>query len=418
MVRDIEKEGDMPRRKSHPSHPPTEWVSLLEKYDPELARVRMLCRSGGQDYRPMVPDAERDELEAPVGTPWDPLEMPGAHFEWISPTEDSPLESRERISEIVEDLWEIAKGWTHVRSSWCDFKLVGYDSENQTLFEDGKRCFRDELTDLEFGDDDDPEDGERFSADVGHGRFYRREQERRMDARMNHFVDRMMEERDKSFDTARQSLAAAQEAFVSIQKSIDTAPQLISKASEVLKESIDYQNATNRQIRDQHSGKIQMQAHALSEMERSKRFGMGMEFGKYVWDSAVANVIPLANRFAEVFSSRGITVIPEFRCAQQAMAYLVGTMTTHQLELLFGDKRKQAPGAFLGVMDQGAKIDNEREALEHIADLLRFLRSEKFRAVADPEQQLAARYIIGRWAMYRMGEYGEEEEEAEVDDMV
>jgi hypothetical protein len=82
-----------------------------------------------------------------------------------------------------------------------------------------------------------------------------------------------------------------------------------------------------------------------------------------------------------------------------------------QLDLLMGNNRKAA-GAMLAVFDQGARIHGEHEALTHITPLIRILRSDLFRDVANPEQQLAARYIIGRLAMYRMADYGEDEDAA------
>lgn len=39
---------------------------------------------------------------------------------------------------------------------------------------------------------------------------------------------------------------------------------------------------------------------------------------------------------------------------------------------------------------QAVKMDGEREALEHAAALVRILRSDRFRDVAGPEQQLDA----------------------------
>jgi hypothetical protein len=53
----------------------------------------------------------------------------------------------------------------------------------------------------------------------------------------------------------------------------------------------------------------------------------------------------------------------------------------------------------------------EREALDHVAPVVRVLRSERFRDLTRPEQQLAARFIIGRLATYRMADYGEDEAE-------
>jgi hypothetical protein len=232
-----------------------------------------------------------------------------------------------------------------------------------------------------------------------------------MDSRINEFLDRMSGERNKSFETARDSLATAQQAFASVQESIDAAPHLLSKASEVLKEAIDYQSEQNRQIRDQASGRLEMRAKAFAEMERSRRTGMVMEFLKFSVEAGIANVLPLANRFIEVFGNRNVMVFPEFKKAQQAMAYLVLDLTGFQLKQLFGDQKRSA-GAFIGLLDEGSKIAHERDALIHAVDTIQILRSEEFRGVASPEQQLAARYIIGRLAMFRMADYGEDEADA------
>ena len=229
-----------------------------------------------------------------------------------------------------------------------------------------------------------------------------------MDNRINDFLDRMSSERNKSFDTARDSLVTAQQAFAAVQESIDAAPQLLSKPSDVLKEAIEYQSEQNRQIRDQSSGRLEMRAKAFAEMERSRRTGMVVEFLKFGVEAGIANVLPLANRFIEVFGNRNIIVFPEFKKAQQAMAYLVLDLTAFQLKQLFGDQKKSA-GAFIGLLDEGSKIANERDALIHIIEAVRCLRSEEFRGITTPEQQLAARYIIGRLAMFRMADYGEDE---------
>lgn len=384
--------------------PPIKWVDLIEEHDLTLARVRMLWRRGGGEYRPMVPSEVLADQAEETGN-WDALELEDTHFEWIAEGDDAPSERRERISATVASLWSVATRWTASLGSWCDFQLLGFSADDRLLFTDGKRCSvrsSAEPDESEPANSDDP--GERWS--------HRRDSDRsRMDNRVNDFMDRMSVERDKSFVTARESLATAQQAFAAVQESIDAAPQLLSKASEVLKEAIDYQSEQNRQIRDQSSGRFQMRAHAFSEMEHSRRVGMTMDFMKFAWESGIANLLPFANRVVEVFGNRNITVFPEFKVAQQAMGYLVLDLTPHQLRQLWGDKDRAA-AAMIGLLDQGAGMPNEREALEHIADLVRVLRSEKFRDIATPEQQLAARFIIGRLAMYRMDGFDNGQETA------
>jgi hypothetical protein len=383
--------------------PPTRWVDLIEIHDQSLARLRMMWKRGGGEYRPMVPtEALADQAEE-TGD-WDSLELEDTHFEWVSEGDDLPTQRRERITETVGELWEVAIKWSRALGAWCDFQLLGFDASNRTLFCDGKRCdLRGSEEATSPGGADRDEGVEDWSR--------RRDFERRMDTRLNSFLDRMSSERDKSFETARDSLATAQQAFASVQESIDAAPHLLAKASEVLKEAIDYQSEQNRQIRDQSSGKVELRAKAFAEMEKSRRTGMIAEVVKYAVDAGIANLLPFAHRMVEVWGNRNVTVFPEFKTAQQAMAYLVLDLTPFQLRQLFGEKSR-AGGALIGLLDQGSKLPNERDALLHIVDAVRTLRSEEFRGIATPEQQLAARYIIGRLALYRMADYGEDEANA------
>jgi hypothetical protein len=147
-------------------------------------------------------------------------------------------------------------------------------------------------------------------------------------------------------------------------------------------------------------------------MERTTRFGKALDFLKYGWDSAMTNLVPLAHLYVETLNGqRAPKDFPEFRQAQQAMAYLVLDLTsTPQLDMMF-EKDRKAAGAFLGRLDTGATMKLERDALDHVAPVVRILRSERFRDLTTPEQQLAARFIIGRLANLRMVEYGEDEAE-------
>lgn len=391
------------RRNRNFKVPPTRWVDLIEMHDHNLARLRMMWRRGGGEYRPMVPTESLADQAEETGD-WDSLELDETHFEWMAEDDDAPSQRRETIVETVGELWEVATQWTRAIGDWCDFQLLGFDSDNRTLFCDGKRC---DLRGAEaHSDSDDPDRDDGVDAWAR-----RREFERRMDGRINEFLDRMSSERNKSFETARDSLSTAQKAFASVQESIDAAPHLLSKASEVLKEAIDYQSEQNRQIRDQSSGRLEMRAKAFAEMERSRRAGMAFEFGKFAVEALIGSLVPVANRVVEVLGNRNVTVFPEFKAAQQAMAYLVLDMTQFQLTQLF-QGRPNAPGSFVALLDAAAQMTNERAAIDHIADVIPILRAEEFRRVATPEQQLAARFIIGRAAMLRMVDYGEDQADA------
>src|SRR5690606_35671314 len=155
----------------------------------------------------------------------------------------------------------------------------------------------------------------------------------------------------------------------------------------------------------------EMRAKAFAEMERTRRVGMGVEFGRYAFEALVGSLIPVANRLVEVLGNRNVTVFPEFRTSQQAMAYLVLDVTPFQLKQMFNDD-PEVGGAFLARLDAASRMQNERDAIGLLASvrMLPVLRSENFRAAATAEQQLAARFIIGRAAMLIMAEYGEDAE--------
>ena len=388
-----------------PSHHLNAWIRLIADHDDQLTHLQLLWRRGGRDYRPLIP-VEGFDSEQLTGAPWEQAELEDANLEWSPSTGESREECRNHIIEVTEQFWNVATRWTQAQGLWCDFKLVGRQHDT-VLFEHGKRCAGPEAGDAAQPSRADGTKGDETPSNDVAERFADRERERRLNKRIEDFLDRMTQERDLSFETAHKSLEATQQAFVSVRESIDSAPRLISQASSVLQEAIEYQNEQVRQIKAQASGEHQLRAHAYSEMERSRRFGIAAELGKHMWETGVSSLLPLANRIVEVLADRDLTVFPEFNNAQQAMVYLVVTTTPHQLVLLFGDK-KRAAAAMMGLLDEASRVDNERDALLHMAEAVRVLRSEEFRDVATAEQQLAARFLLGRLAMYRMSEFEED----------
>lgn len=357
----------------------------------------MLWRRGGGAYRPLV------ALNAPIArlesdADWDDYELEDTHFKWSAEDGQDPRRRRELIEAMVSDLWDSAAHWTRSRGEWCDFQLLGFGAEGTILFEDGKRCSIADEGEEDLGPTQTPPSAEESTEP----RASRREIDRRTDRRIDDLLNRLAEERDKSATNARQSLDAAKEA-------IEATPRLFSQAREVLRETIDYQREQFEHMRDQRTGRFEAQAKVLAEMEQTKRTHDIVELVRHGWESALGNLVPFADRLFEYLGDRKFAVFPEFKCAQQAIVYLVLTITPHQLTLLWGDK-DGAARAMMVVLDTASKLAAERDALEHMTAIIRVLRSERFRDIATPEQQLAARYIIGRLALYKINEYGNADE--------
>jgi hypothetical protein len=381
----------MPQKETSTERP-TDWVNLLLDHDEQLERVRMLWRRGGGAYRPMVPfDAAIDRLQ--TESDWDRLELGETHFMWTQDSGMGPTERRESIEAIVDDLWEIAVNWTRTRGVWCDFQLHGFDVDNHVLFEQGRRLYLTLVSPHQTT-------GQSADQESTEPKVSRREFDWRLEQRLDKLLDRFTEERDKSATNARESLDAAKEA-------IEATPQLFSTAREVLCETIDYQRQQFEHLRSQGSGRYEAQAKVLGEMEHTKRAESVVGLCRHVWDTLLSTAIPFADRVVEVLGDRNITVFPEFKQAQQALNYLVLTLTPHQLNSMMPGKQA-SHASILAVFNTAAKKQSEREALRFCGDVARrFLGGEEFRSAATPEQQLAARFIIGRIALYKIQEFEE-----------
>ncbi|PRP98531.1 hypothetical protein [Enhygromyxa salina] len=383
----------MTRRKGSLTAPPSEWCRLLADAHHELDRVRMLWRRGNVPYRPLVPDnVKLDDLHNDHD--WDGLELAETHFVWDLEDAEFPAKRAKQIEEIVVNLWTVAANWTRQRGDWCDFQLVGIGHNGEQLFEDGRRCRQ----------SDDEDDGDSTTPPSEGPRAWTRESRESaggLDLQREHaralkeIIDYTKSDRDNAVERSNETL--------------ENNHRLWAQANNAVREAIEYQREQVERARDEQSGRIELKARALEGMERTKRSAQMFGFLKYGLDCVVANVIPFADRVVEVLGNRNLTVFPEFKCAQQAMAYLVHTLTVTQLDLLMKGDRK-AGGAVLAVLDQAARVKNEHEALVQMSRLVPIFRSDLFQDVANPEQQLAARYIIGRLAMYAMGDYGEDTE--------
>jgi hypothetical protein len=380
----------MTRPKRSPMAPPREWVELLQMHDLELNRVRMLWRRGAGRYRPMVapsgPDFDEGELDG---------ELAETHFDWHPRDRESVHERRDRVAQTVERLWNLALEWTATHGPTCDYKLLGWDQNDESLFESGCRCvlpdeFAEEEEDVDEEDDVPPSPRTTSAPPSREGFGNIRASWQHLDGLKDSFIERLTQDRNWSFDTAQQAM--------------DVAPNLLTRASEILKDTITFQREEVAHLRDRSTGQTEIKARAFAEMERSRRTGMTMEFLRYAVEAGIAAGLPVANRLIEVLGNRSMQVFPEFKSAQQALAYLALTFTATQLEQLFPSKPRAA-GSFTAILHDAAKMEFEREALGHVMPLLSIFRDKRFRDVATAEQQMAGNYAIGRMALFRMNEY-------------
>ena len=370
----------MPRRKRSLIAPPAEWVESLIEHHHDLARVQMLWRRGAVPYRQVIP------FDANPETPrdWDELELDDTHFEWDLGDVKFPAERREKIEDIVQGLWDIAIDMARARGGWCDFQLAGYDRDEEQLFESGRRCK------LPGADAPDEPAGNKSGSSAP-----QRDQIRWL----KYTMEQAQADRDHAFERSRQTLTENHD--------------LWTQASDAVKAAIDYQREQIEHFRDERTGRIELKARAFAEMERTQRLANAFEVLKYTWDSAMTHFPPLANRLFDILGNVNMTVFPEFKSAQQAIAYLLLTLNNTQLKLLW-DGDMKAAGAMAALLDDAAQMENERDALVRVAPLVRLFRSELFRDVARPEQQLAAGYIINKLALYRLNDYGPEQPEPSV----
>ena len=170
----------------------------------------------------------------------------------------------------------------------------------------------------------------------------------------------------------------------------------------------DYQLEQIERARELRSGALELKARAFEEMQKTAQVEVLVKGFENGLEAIIGNVIPFGDRLIEVFKGHGHIppdVFPRFKCAQQAMSYLAITLSPTQLKMLCKDK--DAATGIVVRLEDASKMELEAEAVEHVSSLVMILRSPKFRDIADAEQQLAARYIISRLALYRTGTYGE-----------
>ena len=373
------------KMRSVDSAPPAEWIDNLDLHDEELTRVQLLWRRGSGRYRPLVESAaDLDSLERAPLSDWEAIELPETHFRWTTVAGEDLDTRRERIHDAARDLWEQVRRWVRRMESRCDFKLLGFGRDNAVLFESSRRL-----------EHEVPERGrDRDEMDPGVSRDGAALDERwdRLDRTKDDLIKWLVEERNTSFGMAQKASAAA--------------PEMIASTRAILERAIDYQAEQVRGLIDQSTGRTEFQARAYGERQKTQRTSMTLEFLRYTVDAGMTTLVPAAKWMFEKWANRSMQVFPEFETAQQAMAYLGLTLTQPQMLTLCGNSHTGAQ-SFARHLDEAARIEDERAALQRLGFIFSIFQGERFQQIASPEQLLAARYIIGRMAIYKMGEYGE-----------
>lgn len=381
----------MTRWKVSLSAPPEEWVRDLLQAHQDLQRVQMLWRLGNVPYRPLV--AGHVKLEDLVtDQDWEAHEAAETHFDYVVVESESPARRRQRIAALVEELWGHADSWTRTRimgAGFCDFKLVGYDGDGDVLFERGRR--------LKLDDPTEPETTQVRSEPIPERDMspaWRELHRHEMDS-MENLLGFLRSDRDDMHSRYKRML--------------DDNQRMWAQSHQAAQEAFRYQREQFDLWKEHYSGRVRLKAEAFAEMEQTARVDRVIDFLMEVYKTTIAHAVPLVNRAIDVLGDRNFTVFPEFRCGQQAMSYLVNTLNQTQLDLMF-EQDRQAAGAFLAVMHKASQFDIERDALEYIGKLVRLMRTQRFLDLANPEQQMAVRFIMGRLALYRMGDYDEPEQ--------
>ena len=224
----------------------------------------------------MVPSSvDLTKLESRPDSEWERLEMSETHFAWhLEEHEfDDPYD---RIAAVVEELWQIAAGYTQAFGSWCDYQLCGFDANGDLLFADGRRCRLPRRKPVEPPSVEAPAQQQaQVPSEPPLDLEAFRESNQRLDGRKDDFIGRLISDRNGSFETAQQAIGSA--------------PGLLEQAGGILKNSIDYQHSIVRQLQDRASGDVEVRARVFTEAERSRRFGMGMELGKNITSSTMCS---------------------------------------------------------------------------------------------------------------------------------
>ncbi len=368
---------------------PSAWVDLLDEYDHELRRVRLFWRRGGGRYRPVVrPDVDLAALENAPLSEWEAHEYPEACATWIVAANETAEQRRARLRKIADRFWQLAVEWTRANGPICDLQLRGYAADSEQLFESGKRC--------NLPRDPDPAEPRAASEELAAiEREREREFERRREARLMGDVHQI----HHTYGDLLGSLKAERdEAVRTVLDVTRTLPSLFGSATDSVRDVLSFQREHTRETVANASGTREFEVRAFAERQQSYRNDRFLEFMWNAFQSGVGSLGPLVAQVVQAVSNKTSHGIPEFQIAQQAIAYLHLTLMPGQLAQLF----PQSSTEFMDILLSAAAKSDEAEALFALKGMEGIFRSPGWAAVAMPDQQIAARFIVGRAAMLRI----------------
>jgi hypothetical protein len=378
-------------RKRQPNQTPPEWAELFSTHDSSLTRVRMLWRRGGGRYRPLVPvNLALEDLEALDFEEWEDLELPETHYEWAVPTSEAPDERERRLAETARELWAVAVHWTRAKGPVCDFQLRGYGGDENILFEDGKRCnLSGEQSRYDDSERERPPADEAMRAMIIDERAAWLQLDRVKDG----LVGRLTEDREKLFGHLDRTTRAA--------------PELIGHARDVLERAIEFQQRHFEEYMSRAGGKRELEARAFAEYQKTKRMDAALAAVKDMGASAIV-ALPALGKLIERVTGRPAQSLPNFKCAQQAMAYLYLSLEPERLAPCVmgeGEEKLAMATKMIALIDHYSRTADERTMLAKAEPLIRnVLSRQSFRAVASEEEIIAVQYVMGRAALFRVME--------------
>jgi hypothetical protein len=376
-------------RKREPTQTPPEWFDLFRQHDDEMVRVRLLWRRGGGRYRPVVPiNLALEDLENAPFEEWEEYEIRETHYDWATMPGEGYPERDSRIDEAARAMWAAAVTWTRAKGPVCDFQLRGYGSQGEILFEDGKRC---NLSGERSRYEDDPV--ERVGAvDETVRRLMSDERSswRHLDQVKDGLITRMADERGRLFDNLERASSAA--------------PAIIGNIHRLLDRAIEFQKESVEKYIDKESGTRELEAKAFAELQKSRRMEAAVAMLK---DAAVASTNVLLPFFQVLRDQAGARYsTPDYRIAQQAIAYLALTVHEEQLIQVIDapdeDEQRKVAHFLIALLEALSRVLDEALVVAKLEPHLReCFTTPRFRAVATPEQLIAVNFIVGRVALHR-----------------
>ncbi|MFV8750352.1 hypothetical protein ACNOYE_07360 [Nannocystaceae bacterium ST9] len=372
--------------------PPSAWVDALDEHDGDLFRLRLYWRRGGGRYRPLVrPGVDLEALEDAPMADWESNELPGAHPEWDPPDpQESVEEKRIRIRRAAEHFWRLAVEWTRAHGPICDLQLRGYSNEGEVLFEEGKRCNLARPRRSSGDANPLPVERERVERDREH------ERERDFQARRE---SRLMADVHQIHHTYGDLLGSLKrerdEAMTVTQETVRLVPDLFAAASKVIHESLEQHREQVRETLDSANGNREFEVRAYAARHETIRHEKTMGFLFDAVKAGVGGLGPLAAQIFETVRGKPTPGLLEFQQAQQALSYLYMTLTPMQVAYAFPTSADE----FMKVLDDASRHADEGDALRALKGMEVVFKSPRWAQTVQPDQALAARYIVGRIAL-------------------